>query len=141
MGCWWNWQHTRLSPERLRDRTPYTLRSWEVDQVPYKDPEKAKQARQDWYQRNADKVRENSKRHKQDRQAELNKLKESNPCADCGKFYPAYVMDFDHLGDKVASVAAMMKNRGWQTILEEIAKCELVCSNCHRIRTWKRNQQ
>jgi hypothetical protein len=47
-------------------------------------------------------------------------------------------MDFDHVGeDKTANVCRLM-NHGWQTILAEIAKCELVCANCHRIRTQKR---
>ena len=26
-------------------------------------------------------------------------------------------------------------------ILEEIAKCDLVCANCHRIRTWKSGRE
>ena len=52
-------------------------------------------------------------------------------------------MDFDHLEgeEKVLNVAAMV-GRGWalQRILDEIAKCEVVCSNCHRERTYKRSE-
>lgn len=68
----------------------------------------------------------------------INKLK-AVPCADCGRTYPYYVMDFDHkhgkdkLGD-VASIVSWSLNR----ILNEIDKCEVVCSNCHRIRTYSR---
>jgi hypothetical protein len=60
------------------------------------------------------------------------------PCADCKKTYPPYVMDFDHVrGKKVRAIASA---RSWskKRIMEEVEKCDLVCSNCHRIRTWKK---
>lgn len=68
-------------------------------------------------------------------------IKESMPCADCGLRYPAAVMDFDHLdaSEKTDAVSQMIRRvLTWETIEAEIAKCELVCSNCHRIRTWNR---
>jgi hypothetical protein len=44
-------------------------------------------------------------------------------------------MDFDHVrGVKKAMVSTMTHN-AWRTVLEEIAKCDLVCANCHRDRT------
>jgi hypothetical protein len=66
-------------------------------------------------------------------------LKDNKQCVDCKNFYPHYVLDFDHLRDKKYGIA-QMKGSGLsiERILEEISKCELVCSNCHRIRTWKR---
>lgn len=67
--------------------------------------------------------------------AYINELKESTPCADCGKFYPYYIMDFDHQRDKKRNIATMTGNR-LKTIKEEIAKCEIVCANCHRERTF-----
>ncbi len=69
----------------------------------------------------------------------LNALK-SVPCADCGNTFPPYVMDFDHLRDKKSKKSAVglmaMQEHSMKVILEEIAKCEVVCSNCHRIRTY-----
>jgi ssDNA-binding Zn-finger/Zn-ribbon topoisomerase 1 len=63
-------------------------------------------------------------------------LKEKSPCRDCGKFYPYYVMDFDHVrGKKHANVMELIPTLSKKKIDEEIAKCEIVCSNCHRIRT------
>jgi len=63
-------------------------------------------------------------------------LKENSPCRDCGKFYPYYVMDFDHVrGKKHANVMELIPTLSKKKIDEEIAKCEIVCSNCHRIRT------
>ena len=64
--------------------------------------------------------------------------KESNPCTDCGNFFPYYVMDLDHLSDKISIVSAMFGKYSTKKILEEIEKCELVCANCHRIRTHMR---
>lgn len=62
------------------------------------------------------------------------------PCTDCGIRYPHYVMDFDHVtGDKHANVSAM-KFMTLGKLLTEISKCEVVCSNCHRIRTYLRGQ-
>lgn len=66
----------------------------------------------------------------------------NRPCADCGREYPSYVMDFDHVrGDKEHNVGDMA-NRGAtvRRVLQEIEKCDVVCANCHRIRTHTRNQ-
>lgn len=61
------------------------------------------------------------------------------PCLDCGNRYPHYVMDFDHVrGEKIGDVSALMRNASIAKIDAEIAKCDLVCSNCHRERTWER---
>lgn len=59
------------------------------------------------------------------------------PCKDCGGSFPPECMDFDHLGDKKMNVSAMKYN-SVEKVAEEIAKCDLVCANCHRIRTKKR---
>lgn len=61
------------------------------------------------------------------------------PCADCGGKFPSVCMDFDHVrGEKKAGVSQMVA-QSWsmEVLLEELAKCDLVCSNCHRIRTHK----
>jgi len=61
----------------------------------------------------------------------------SRPCADCRGTFPSECMDFDHVrGTKINSVArlSMMSDR----FFGEIEKCELVCANCHRIRTAQR---
>jgi hypothetical protein len=67
-------------------------------------------------------------------------LKEASPCKDCGLKYPHYVMDFDHIGDdKKSGLSELVNSRAsWETILKEISKCDLICSNCHRVRTWNR---
>lgn len=62
----------------------------------------------------------------------------NHPCADCGVRFPPIVMDFDHVrGEKKLSVS-LAASRKKEIILEEAKKCDVVCSNCHRIRTAKR---
>jgi hypothetical protein len=60
------------------------------------------------------------------------------PCKDCNIRYPYYVMHFDHLGNKSFNIAATHKISSMKKLLEEIAKCEIVCANCHAKRTHQR---
>ena len=58
------------------------------------------------------------------------------PCADCGVRYPSEVMDFDHVsGIKKCNVSEMRKY-SVISIAIEADKCDVVCANCHRIRTF-----
>jgi hypothetical protein len=59
---------------------------------------------------------------------------------DCGGKFPWYVMDFDHvLGKKKFEMSKGQGHmRGIKKMMEEIAKYDLVCANCHRITGWKR---
>jgi hypothetical protein len=64
----------------------------------------------------------------------------NKPCADCGAAHPPWMMDFDHVtGEKSFNVSAGVCF-GKKKLLEEIAKCDVVCSNCHRNRTFMRRQ-
>ena len=60
------------------------------------------------------------------------------PCADCGISYPSYIMDFDHRGDKTFSIGSSRTRVSAARLLAEIAKCDVVCANCHRARTYLR---
>ena len=61
-----------------------------------------------------------------------------HPCSDCGEPDPV-VLDFDHLPEfeKRFEIARAVgaSTRSWKSIEQEIAKCEVVCANCHRRRT------
>jgi hypothetical protein len=74
-----------------------------------------------------------------ERRLRLAKLKEGS-CADCGNKYPYYVMDFDHKDEeKARGIAQMVIHNKWSNVIKEVAKCDVVCANCHRIRTHKAN--
>jgi hypothetical protein len=59
-------------------------------------------------------------------------------CADCGVTYPHYVMEFDH---RDPSTKMIRRSQWWrlsrQRVLDEAAKCDLRCRNCHRARTFQ----
>jgi hypothetical protein len=72
----------------------------------------------------------------QKRNKEIVIAAKQKPCVDCGKSYPSFVMDFHHRTDKqfqigkYSSIAPSAKR-----LRAEIAKCDVICANCHRIRT------
>lgn len=68
----------------------------------------------------------------------INWFKETSPCADCGNFFPAAAMDFDHLperGEKLGNIREFIVVADEQSLWLEISKCEIVCACCHRMRT------
>jgi L-lysine 2,3-aminomutase len=80
-----------------------------------------------------------SKRQKKTLKDVISAYKESKPCKDCADFFPACAMDFDHItSDKVDNIATLVSRYAKKALWKEIVKCELVCANCHRIRTQKR---
>lgn len=70
--------------------------------------------------------------------------KRGRACEDCRNVFDPICMDFDHLPGqkKIRNIAAMVSRasgqNAWQQILAEIVKCDLVCANCHRLRTQDR---
>jgi hypothetical protein len=76
--------------------------------------------------------------NKQQYKKKLAEIKQARGCTDCGENNPI-VLDFDHLKDKKYNISQMIHNGfSWKAISKEIKKCEVVCANCHRIRTYFR---
>jgi hypothetical protein len=73
-------------------------------------------------------------------QAALLNERRDVPCMDCGNRFPSYAMEFDHRDamTKRGAITQMIGRAGWQKILDEVAKCDIVCTNCHRHRTYLR---
>lgn len=73
--------------------------------------------------------------------SEVRSLKSETPCDDCGGRFPYYVMQFDHVrGEKIDKVNRMVYTSSYEAVMEEIAKCDIVCANCHHFRTfWRDN--
>lgn len=108
--------------------------------MPYKDIVKRRAAHKRYYEKNLAKYYLKNKKRKKMLLIFVNDLKHK-PCSDCGILYPPYVMGFDHRGEeeKIDSIARLIREgRSKKSILNEIAKCDLVCANCHRERTHKR---
>lgn len=95
-----------------------------------------------WKKRNPDKValaqKKSGAKKYATRRALLWALK-SKPCVDCGIQYHPAVMDFDHVrGKKEFTIGSHLKTFALQKLLNEIAKCDVVCANCHRARHARR---
>lgn len=97
-----------------------------------------------WYEANLADHKANAKRrtqrHRRDVHVALTTYKAERGCADCPEADPV-VLDFDHLSDKIMNVSEMAR-RGFslERIMAEVAKCEVVCANCHRRRTHRRKR-
>jgi len=62
----------------------------------------------------------------------------SQPCHDCKQSFDTCCMDFDHrIGtEKKYNIGSMFAHHySRELIQQELDKCDLVCANCHRIRT------
>ena len=88
-----------------------------------------KAKREDYYARN--------KRRMQEVMDYIDNLKSVTPCVDCGNLFKSKITDFHHKnGNKYRIVSEMRRKTTLPIILREIEKCELLCSNCHRERTF-----
>ena len=67
----------------------------------------------------------------------------SRPCMDCGACFPPCAMDFDHRPGTAKRFAVNNSKvlYGLDTLVAEIAKCDIVCACCHRIRTEARRHR
>ena len=108
----------------------------------YRDPQdpRAKASRRKHYYANKQPYLERSQAKKLELARYISNLKASTPCKDCGVSYPPFVMEFDHRGGetKLNNVSRLTHYGSRKKIDAEIAKCDIVCANCHRIRTHKR---
>lgn len=67
-------------------------------------------------------------------------IKTGKPCMDCKEIFPHYIMEFDHVrGSKIGNIESIARIGDMEMLMEEISKCDLICSNCHKHRTFMRS--
>lgn len=114
--------------------------------MPYKDREARNAYARRWYaghkEAHIQRVRIVDERRRIAASALLEEIK-SHPCADCHVQYEPQAMDFDHVrGTKDFSLGeAAWRGYSLERIKAEVAKCDLVCANCHRVRTRRRREE
>lgn len=106
--------------------------------MPYKDPEKRKEAQRrysrKWYTYNKARQIEANNRQRDKMVEWFQEYKSGLQCSKCPKNHPA-CLEFHHRksDDKYEEIANMVRNRrSKKAILAEIDKCDVLCSNCHR---------
>jgi len=109
----------------------------------YKDPKDQAAASKRHYEANKEKIIKRS-RKRNIRQRDKNRLyvesiKKQSGCVDCGESNHL-VLDFDHIEDNKYKCISNMVYESYsiKSIQKEIDKCEVRCSNCHRIITHNR---
>jgi hypothetical protein len=73
---------------------------------------------------------------------EIDEYKVERGCAKCGYNGHAAALDFNHLNpeEKKFNIGEAFANSfGRERVMNEIAKCEILCANCHRIYTYENN--
>ena len=93
------------------------------------DSEYHKQKSREHYQKYKQKYNERNQLQKRRTRELINEAKKEG-CIKCSEKEPA-CLDFHHLRNKDLSVAAM-HGMNDERVLEEINKCVVLCSNCHR---------
>ena len=85
-------------------------------------------------------VARHPQRSERGRKAWLVSLKSGRPCTDCQRIFAHQAMQWDHRPgtEKLGELGGDFRTRTREEILAEIAKCDLVCANCHAIRTFSR---
>lgn len=104
--------------------------------MPIKDRDKRLASQREHYQAHKEEYFARNRESVARKRAYIRQQKD-NPCTDCGIKYPYYVMDFDHKGEKLFNIG-WIASQSWKQIYAELAKCDLVCSNCHRERSHRR---
>ena len=90
-------------------------------------------------QRAAKKARDDTRR--EERLEFLRAYKLEHGCIDCGYAENADALEFDHVrGVKVTTVTSLA-GASWDRLLEEVAKCDVRCANCHAIATAERRRE
>lgn len=90
------------------------------------------------YQNNSEQYKARARQFKKELKEKFAEWLSDKSCIDCGENDPV-VLDCDHVsGNKVDNIAKMLNDtRPWEIIIEELSKCEIRCSNCHRRKTAK----
>ena len=73
---------------------------------------------------------------------ELHLFKEKHGCFDCRNKYPHYILEFDHKPQfkKIDNVYRVLRAFGPEAAWAEVKKCDVVCANCHKLRSFMREQ-
>ena len=109
--------------------------------MPFKDPEKRRVYRRNWYKKNKESELAHVRKRKLSIRKWSNEYKKKLKCSLCSESHPATI-DFHHKkGKKKENEIGYMVGNGYSIdkIKEEITKCQVLCANCHRKLHYKNN--
>ena len=95
-----------------------------------------------WYTENSSLTKERTYTRRKEsvklKQAKIVEYLKQHPCADCGE-EDILVLQFDHVrGEKKYVLSVIIcGGHSWNTVWNEILKCDVRCANCHIRKTAK----
>lgn len=93
------------------------------------------------YQSNKQQYFDRNKKVKRANRLKILELKQNSPCTDCGQVFHPYIMEFDHTEPETKNFEiGRAGQRTLKQITQELEQCEIVCANCHKLRTFRRMQ-
>jgi hypothetical protein len=91
-----------------------------------------RKAKNNLYAKNRDRYKKMVKDSKRRKLEWFEQYRKDKCCSKCTE-KRWYVLDFHHVNEKVDGISSMVNNNvGIDRIIKEIAKCNILCSNCHR---------
>lgn len=124
----------------IKDRCQFSLNRNKSDGLNSQCKLCHKEYAKDHYKDNKSSYKENKTRRSVKYLQEFYGYLKQQCCTDCGNSN-FMVLEFDHLHDKSFNISDKVWFTPLNTLMEEISKCEVVCANCHRIRTATRQEQ
>lgn len=126
-------------PECDKARAEYAAKSWVEMAADQRDEVRRKnKVAVEMYKLRHPSRRKNTVDLRRERNRQLIRDAKDRPCSDCGIQYPYYVMQFDHVRGVKSFNVSVGWNNSYERIEAEIAKCDVVCANCHAERTYQR---
>jgi hypothetical protein len=122
-----------LTREQMLKRRYEQLKTWRIN-----NPEACKQKRRDDYLKHKENY-QRLKRESNDRRMEIKNRLKMQPCKDCGKQFNPWIMEFDHRDPSQKKICAS-SHCSLEDFKIELEKCDVVCANCHRERTYRQRK-
>jgi hypothetical protein len=96
------------------------------------------------YKKNKEKYIKKAKLKRQEYRKEYYDWLSTQKCKDCG-ISDHRVLEQDHIDNKSFNISKKVGSMRLESLMKELNKCEVVCANCHRIRTasrgdWERSK-
>ena len=90
-----------------------------------------------WRENNRERSRENARRAAASQRESLRQARSDRGCIRCGST-DARILDFHHRDPDLKSFNFGRRPVGLKAALKEAEKCDVMCSNCHRITEWEK---
>ncbi len=106
------------------------------------NPDKVRASRRRWYNKNTEHAKSHVNKRRREIRAwfQIYKIEQHLKCNQCGEDHVA-ALDFHHRDRKTkeGNITSLIDQRGFskERILAELAKCDVLCANCHRKLHWK----